>query len=228
MKKLILTTLCAFIAGGVAFSQGYVNWSQAGGPPVLSWQTNTAISPFFGGSGTGGVSGYIGTAANSYYIELLYAPWTGSAATITSLSDLLSWKDTGLTGVNQTSTTAGPGGMTPQPASAAAQVQGVPGGSQANWVVVGWSANLGTTWLAVSNVLANWNYSIPDAYFGRTPIGTVAAGTSQFFGATLFGTNPGQIYAPNTQMYLLPVPEPGTLALASLGGLSLLLFRRRK
>ncbi len=30
------------------------------------------------------------------------------------------------------------------------------------------------------------------------------------------------------QMDLLPVPEPGTLALTALGGLSLLAFRRKK
>jgi hypothetical protein len=224
MKKLTLTTICAFVAAGVAFAQGYINWAGATSTAFLKGQTNTAISPLFGGSGIGGISGYTVTNANSYYYELLYAPWTGSAATITSLSDLLSWKDTGLTGVNQIGVA---GGVTPIPASAAAQVP-VAGGSQANWVVVGWSANLGTTWLAVSNALATWNYTIPNAYFGMTPIGTVAAGTSQFFGATLFGPNAGQINSPNTQLYALPVPEPGTMALAGLGGLSLLLFRRRK
>ena len=33
----------------------------------------------------------------------------------------------------------------------------------------------------------------------------------------------------NTQLYfIIPVPEPGTMALAALGGLSLLAFRRKK
>jgi hypothetical protein len=31
-----------------------------------------------------------------------------------------------------------------------------------------------------------------------------------------------------TPLYLVPVPEPTTLALAGLGGLSLLLFRRQR
>ena len=51
-------------------------------------------------------------------------------------------------------------------------------------------------------------------------------------GATVFGTAASAqglpIFSLLTPLYLVPVPEPTTLALAGLGGLSLLLFRRQR
>jgi hypothetical protein len=52
-------------------------------------------------------------------------------------------------------------------------------------------------------------------------------------GVSVFSTSPQSYGLPinsvDMQLYLLPVaPEPGTLALAGLGGLTLFLFRRRQ
>jgi hypothetical protein len=68
-------------------------------------------------------------------------------------------------------------------------------------------------------------------FFGVTSTGYTASGSSNP-GATLFATAANAqglpILSLNTQLYLVPVPEPTTLALAGLGGLSLLLFRRQR
>jgi hypothetical protein len=104
-------------------------------------------------------------------------------------------------------------------------------------VFVGWSANLGSSWLQVSNVLANWatlgSTIVGPAFFGESAFGYITGTTSPAPGAAVFGTGSPSaqglpIYSPNMQLYLLPVPEPATMALAGLGGLSLLLFRRRR
>src|SRR5450432_1089288 len=105
-------------------------------------------------------------------------------------------------------------------------------------MLVGWSANLGTSWTIVSNELATQTYvgilGSGAAFFGESATGFLSPSTS-IPGAPVFGTSASQngfpINSLNTQLYELPAtiptPEPGTIALAGLGGLSLLLFRRR-
>jgi len=103
-------------------------------------------------------------------------------------------------------------------------------------MLVGWSANLGSDWATVSNNLANWSVAQTtiqgQAFFGETSFGYRVGNTSPAPGAAIFASaadaNGLPIFSLNTQLYLLPVPEPTSLALAGLGGLSLLLFRRRK
>jgi hypothetical protein len=99
-------------------------------------------------------------------------------------------------------------------------------------VLVGWSSNLGTTWGAVSNVLAYWgDLLISSAYLGVSTTGYITPLASSVSpGAQVFGSAPTPqglpIFSLNTPLYFVPVPEPGTLALAGLGGLAFWLFRR--
>ncbi len=53
MKK-VLSTIAILAIATAAFAQGYVNFN-AGSTPIVD--TNTALSPLFGGTGLGGVSG---------------------------------------------------------------------------------------------------------------------------------------------------------------------------
>jgi hypothetical protein len=250
MKKLALTIVAAMAMTGAAFAQGYVAWTPASGD--VTFVTNqTATSPLFAaatpvGPATTGLTE--STSANGFYYELL-------VSTTVNSTDANVWDGTwtgaaGNGGVNMTggnTTGLSHGGVAP------ATVNGQSGtGVQVAWnngtvystVLVGWSATLGTTWVGVSNILANMaigNYSplttqLAGAVglFGETAFGTVnpaasAPGNAIFFNNNTPTANGTPIFSLNTPMYeLVPVPEPATLALAGLGGLSMLLFRRQR
>ena len=101
-------------------------------------------------------------------------------------------------------------------------------------LVAGWSANLGSTYAAAWNEIDNWatlgSSVVGTAFFGLSNEGLLNPNPSSP-GNTPFGAaGSGLINNPNMQLneLLVTVPEPGTMALAALGGASLLLFRRRK
>jgi hypothetical protein len=244
MKKFALTIISAMAVTGAAFAQGYVNWAIPTGD--VTFETNSTVySPLFGGGSTGGGSfGLTATTAGGFDYALLYS--TAVLSTDTNVWDGTWTGGAGLNGVNMTgvnSTGLSHGGVTP------ATVNGQSGtGVQVNWangttnsvILVGWSANLGSSWLTVSNLLVNYAAVGASAlsgitgpsFFGETVIGDVnpAASTpgNNIFSTSTASTATGTpIFELNTPLYLLQVPEPTTIALAGLGGLSMLLFRRR-
>jgi hypothetical protein len=248
MKKLALTIICGLAVTGAAFAQGYVNWATT--YTYITAQTNSTVySPLFGGGSTGG--GAIGSTANGatsglhYMYELLYQSFTGSIATDTHVWDG-TWHDTGL-GATNSSTASRLNAITA--GSAYMQVlqptqSGWAFGTTNSIILVGWSTTLGTSWADVSNkcVLAAANpnhfFTIAGdpqntilAFFGETPFGYINPSVGSP-GPNVFNTgatpNGLPIYSLNTQLYEVPIPEPATFALIGLGGLSLLLFRRRK
>ncbi|HEU6447290.1 MAG TPA: PEP-CTERM sorting domain-containing protein [Verrucomicrobiae bacterium] len=238
MKNLLLTTICSLAITGVAFAQGTVNWATPAN--AITAQTNAvAYSPLFGGGAAGGTQGatdFGGTTSggtSDFYFALLYMPTTGTSfGTALSVGNFASWSFTGLMATNNASGTAGR--LNPVAPNTGATVPWS-NGTTNNIVLVGWSANLGTSWLSVSNELAGFfltgQSTIADAYFGVSTVGYINPGTVNP-GVSPFGTSAQSYGLPinslNTQLYLLPVPEPTTLALAGLGGLTLLAFRRRK
>ena len=110
--------------------------------------------------------------------------------------------------------------------------------SQATYyMLVGWSVNLGYSWSTVASDLAeNWaNLSAGQvAYFGTSGVAYQVAGSPGVLNAVDLMNNPtgvsgaGITTASTLYAVVSPAPEPGTMALAALGGASLLLFRRRK
>jgi hypothetical protein len=249
MKKSALTIVCALAVTGAAFAQGTVNWSSIT-PAAMTAQTNsTQYSPVFGVGIVGyGVAGDTAPASSGliYYYELLYnTSFTGSQAPAPDAAGLFggTWLDTGLTATNSNIA----GRLVPVNPNLEAVVPWAQGTTN-NIMLVGWSANLGTSWASVSNELAQLyigNLSLLPAaalngqyvFFGETATGFINPNLAPASGATLFAptatANGSPIYSLNTQldllpMDLLPIPEPGTIMMVGFGGLSLWLFRRRK
>jgi len=236
MKKLVITIGCILAVAGAAFAQGNVNWSGISFSAMTAQTNATEISPLFGGAATGtgtiGATGGAASAGTGFYYELLYnGAFSGSqAAGPSSIASLLSWSDAGLSASNNPVTL---GRLAVINGNAGATVPWSPGTTD-NIVVVGWSADLGATWGAALSVLTNSSTFAPGNFLGFSTTGyitTLATTTSP--GSTLFGngtlTAQGlPIFSVLTQLYALPVPEPTTMALAGLGGLAMLLIRRRK
>jgi len=230
MKKLAITIGCTVAVAGAAFAQGTIQWENVAGN--FNGATNgTAYSSFEAQSGalqtTTGVT--VGSATAQYYYELLTT--TTATSVPTTVSGLSAWTDTTLEAENG----AGANGrITQLNSSSDAVASGWAAGATQNFILVGWSANLGTSWSTVLNELQNWSSDFTaNAYFDVSSMGTLASGTANP-GPLLFGSTTGQINDttagsdPMTLNLLGTVPEPTSLALAAMGGASLLLFRRKK
>jgi hypothetical protein len=231
MKKLGLTLFVALGISSVSFAQ-YLNWSTS--PSVnLIGNTNSTVysslsSTLGGGKSTGaGAFGVtVGNASTTYYYALLVSTTATTAST--TLSDLANnWTSTGLTAINGAT---GNGRILQVNPNIAANVGFT---TAEEYQLVGWSTNLGTSYATVLSELQNWTTvgsSITGtAFFGVSTAASLTTTANAADGATVFST--GGIYNPTAnplELYALAVPEPGTMALAALGGASLLLFRRKK
>jgi len=204
--------------------QGYIEFYGS----AANIQTNTTIFALNGTPGAGMGKTYSGTTGFLINYTLLYeaSALSGSSAPTNSAWSpvLLFGGSTVANGTNGTGpgTMGGPGGaggiQVNLPTTAAASVE-----------LVGWSANLGTSWSAVQSELlaGNWgNATGSSGFLGYSTVGTmtpfVTAGAGDPALFTAVWGNATLVL--NTVL----IPEPSTIALAGLGGLSLLLFRRRK
>jgi len=227
MKKLAVTLCLAALATG-AFAQGTVNFQNGVG---LNISTNATA--------TGGTSGVTGSGANGYYYALFIAP-SSVTSVDANYQDLLGG---GWTYTNPGTNTGIAGRM-----SGGTGI-GVPGWAPTatnSYVIVGWSASLGSSWATVRSELQGSTFSggkwsggawAANGFFGGSVRGFGQAGgtdpnTGQsFLPFNLYGTTATASGTPVGGFSLFsvtPVPEPTTFALAGLGAAALVIFRRRK
>ncbi|MDR3430763.1 MAG: PEP-CTERM sorting domain-containing protein [Rouxiella aceris] len=235
-KTLLMAAITAALASSV-MAQGLVNFS-GGTSAATRMSTNSIV----GGPSAGLVAG-----AGSYYFALFASSSqtsiNGSTAAISGLSGNYVFNNLGggtastgwvLVGIATNNASAGRFQPASQGTASGNQaalnsdnsltVTGIAGAGAANLVEIGWSASIGTTLAALE---AWYAAGAVGNYIGQSAIASVTLGDG---GTTAtpnpLGTGAGQVGG--ILLGLTPVPEPGTLALAALGGASLLLFRRKK
>jgi hypothetical protein len=220
--KTLFAFLAAILAVASTFGQGLVSVFNT---PTTPFQTN--------------IFGAIGGVANAgtFDFEVLTAPSTVTSVD-SSLQDLLTstWSDTGIFAQNTTF----PGRM-----STTNQVaNNWPAGSEQSFIILGWTANLGTFHDVMSELAGAYLGTEEGSYtwfgggfdygfLGATTVGTAFAGggASGLPPFALFGsaTNvQGTPISTPTELYHIFVPEPTVAAMAGLGAAVMLIFRRRK
>jgi hypothetical protein len=223
MKK-ILTILAIASAATFGYAQGTVVLQNGNALYLIS--TNAALI----GQGIGVTA----KTALGFDYAVLTAAFGGPVPSSNPLDG--AWTGAILTGVNFAVTAGGVSGQG-STAGAVAAGWGAPGlnytdGTERYFMIVGWSSNLGTTWATVSGNLASGWATLPgqNAFFGTSPIGFGYSGGGAFSlpATSLWGVTTGMPGGLSSGFQLMVIPEPSTMALAGLAGLSLLLFRRRK
>jgi hypothetical protein len=222
MKTIIAAIISLAITTTFVRAQGgLLTWAN----PVARPMTNSTMYATGYPSTTGAFfNGFTsGSGAGLYYFVLLDATSTTAADAGNPFGpdwNVLTYATGGVAyGTNNTfaGSVTGLGGS-------AGFASGLTAGITYSDMVVGWSADVATSWAQVLSYAPNMANS-PGTFFGYSNVGTITPTAVPAPPALIFGgssAQPGQ-----TILYLL-LPEPTTLALFGLGGLSMLLLRRRK
>jgi hypothetical protein len=220
MKTIIAAIISLAIGTTLVHAQGgLISWQNAAAHPT----TNTTFYAPGYPSTTGAISGFTsGSLVGTYYFILLTATSTTAADYGNPLGpdwNVLTY-DTGGIAYGTNNIVAGSvKGFN----GAAGFASDLTAGITYSDMVVGWSASLGATWAQVEPQLQTYDF-VGYGYVGYSNVGTITPTAVPAPGASIFGgTSAGQGLT-----ILYEVPEPTTIALAGLGGLSMLVLHRRK
>jgi hypothetical protein len=224
MKKT-LVLIGALMAGVVAsFAQGTI-YIYNSATAAYDITTNGAA----GGQGTGNTAG-----VNQYYYAILMSTYGG--ATPADNPSAGAWTFSGLYATNYLN-----GGIRTYNNTTGVAINGWPlaGGSYAAstpeyYMIVGWSASYGLNEATVISDYQNGTLT-PGTYFGFSPVAYQVGGNpgnglsaNNLLGNSSGVSGAGLLNGFSLNEVVTTVPEPGTMALAGLGGLAMLAFRRKK
>lgn len=238
MKKLVLTSLA--MAAGVTLSHAQ---------GTISLNT-TAAEVYTNGASIGeGIGAAAGSSQYDYevldmtssaYAALTSGQQAGVYDLIANESDLSLWTDSGVSG-----TTGLQAGSIKSATTSTANNWAAPTSSSGYtsaasydyYTIIGWNSALGS-WATVEADLNAGTLGSMTGFFGQTAVAYNYAGggasglgaVGLFDGSAVTGLagSGGLPSSDALTLYAIPVPEPTTLALAGLGGLSMLFLRRRK
>jgi len=222
MKKTLLAVSIAIGFVASTYAQGIVLFNNSNGTRI---STNSVVA----GAATGVTGGAVQAQGAFYYALFASTASTisGGGASALGTTGNYAFNDAAWIFQSYGTNTATGGRFVSSSSDSLSQTAlTFAGGTAINYVVIGWSGNIGTTWQNVQTYL-NGTPAF-NAFVGESAIGTQTPGISGSTPATgLFGASP-QLSGFTLGLVTAPVPEPGTMALAALGGASLLLFRRKK
>ena len=148
-----------------ALADGSVNWSTLTAAAITAQTNSTTFSPFIGGGAAGG--GAVGNAGGAaslgtgFYFELLYTPFTGAQAFMpTTFAGLSAWNDSGLEATNNPAVAGRLAPMNPNVGAT------VPWSGTNSIMLVGWSANLGSSYATALNAMENGTFGSNSFFWG--------------------------------------------------------------
>jgi hypothetical protein len=224
MKNKIGIIAVVLTAAYSGFSQGEVEF-QNSSQTKISVNTQGAPATFSAISG-----------ANSYYFALFNSVTATTVAGVGSVAEIPTSANPGsyafsdpnwtLDGYGASVSKAGTFAATTVDAALFTQIPGQPQASQ--FVVIGWSANIGSTIASLQSFFAGTDAGVTSGFVGESVVsGSITTGTAGSSSAppALFATA-----APYIQAFDLAytVPEPSSIALGVMGAASLLALRRKK
>lgn len=215
-KQLLIITCLATMVSFSAFSQGYITFT-AGANTVKNGVTGAnqvgSVAFLFAPVGTADT---LGSGTPTSGLEVATKTWADVMALMSG-----GWTVGSVSGAQAVGTISGAafgGGSFSYNGGASFAVDNWTAGTSQSVIAIGWYGNyVDIASAAAGNADLGWSsaFTYASGANASDPNGTIGF-TGQASPITAFGIAP------------IPVPEPGTMALAALGGASLLLFRRRK